>query len=121
MINNGLRLCDIIDDLKRFKGGASLRFDFGYEVPGDLMSYRGFYEDLAVEPVEDGERTVADFLKACEAAVGATYCGYKGGKYTMNANATVWVSRYGDATGTDIRGFHDEGYEVVILTGYTPV
>ena len=120
MINNGLRLCDIIDQLKELPQDTPMRFDFSYACPGDLVSYRGFYEDLAVEPVDDGGRTVADFLRACQAAVGKTFCGYKGGNYTMNENATVWVSHRGDATGTDIRGFHDEGYQVVILTGYTP-
>lgn len=63
---------------------------------GGLMSYRGYYCDLAFEPVEK-PRTVADLLRECRAAVGATFMGYKGGDFRMGKTTPLWVSEYGMA------------------------
>jgi hypothetical protein len=56
-------------------------------------SYRGYYEQLAFEPVSDIK--VSDMLKAAESAVDTTYTGYKGGEYTMSDYTKCWIAFYG--------------------------
>ena len=57
-------------------------------------SYRGFYEDLAFEPVENVP--VRDMLECAKASLGKTYQGYKGGNYNMDERTSVWIAVYGD-------------------------
>lgn len=76
---------------------------------GDADSYRGYYSDLAFEPLYDAyARTVKDALYEVENAHGKTFTGYKGGEFTMDGDTPVWYSHYGD-TGSAIVGISDEG------------
>ena len=59
----------------------------GFENP---HSYRGYYEDLAFEPVRN--TTVRKMLKAAKSALGTTYGGYKGGEYKMKEYTDVWLA-----------------------------
>ncbi len=61
----------------------------GFKEP---QSYRGFYDQLAVEPAENVR--VADMLKDLRGAIGSTYHGYKGGEYTMNEYTEVYLAEY---------------------------
>lgn len=61
-------------------------------------SYRGYYEDLALEPSE-GLRPAEELLAECRAAMGKAFHGYKGGRYIMGEDTPVWVSGYGDVSG----------------------
>lgn len=58
-------------------------------------SYRGYYDQLAFEPVEN--ISVGDVLAACRAALGATFEGWKGGEYTMTETTDCWISRHGES------------------------
>lgn len=60
-------------------------------------SYRGYYEDLAFEPAENVE--VREMLTEALESVGKTFEGYKGGEFTMSLHSTVWLSKYGEASG----------------------
>ena len=62
---------------------------------GELDSYRGYYEDLAFEPLE-GERSVEEILVQCRAAMGQVFEGYKGGNFVMGALTPIWLAHYGD-------------------------
>lgn len=62
-------------------------------------SYRGYYDDLAFEPLENA--TVKEMLACARSAVGKTFEGYKGGSYTMGLYSTVYLSEYG-TTGEEI-------------------
>ena len=53
-------------------------------------SYRGFYDELAFEPLSD--TTVGEMLTCAEKAVGSTYTGYKGGEYEMWPHTRVWIN-----------------------------
>tara|TARA_Y100001973_G_C5175964_1_gene321929 strand:+ start:170 stop:613 length:444 start_codon:yes stop_codon:yes gene_type:complete len=92
--------------MKNMPDDALVLFDghghFG-ESPGDLCSYRGYYEDLSIEP-EDGRHvvTVKEFAEKLDRADGMIFNGYKGGEFRMNVNSTVWVSPYGSASGLQI-------------------
>lgn len=60
---------------------------------GEPHSYRGYYDELAFEPVED--TTVGEMLEAAKSALGKTFEGYKGGDYVMGEYTTVWLAWYG--------------------------
>lgn len=62
----------------------------GFEGP---HSYRGYYQDLAFEPACG--ITVGEMLNAARSALGKTYCGYKGGEYTVDGYTTCWIAEYG--------------------------
>lgn len=59
-------------------------------------SYRGYYSDLSFMAKEEGEATTAaELLEKCEVALGATFCGYKGGDYFMGPESPLWIAEYG--------------------------
>ena len=61
---------------------------------GELMSYRGYYSDLAFEPVEQAVPASA-LLADCKDAMGQEFTGYKGGEYVMGTNTPLWVAPFG--------------------------
>lgn len=79
--------------------GALNELSGGY--PGRLMSYRGYYRYIAVDRSRE-PKTVGTFRREVEAAIGATFVGYKGGDFTMTRFTPVWVSEYGTASGDGI-------------------
>ena len=87
-----MTLGELIAELK--KCDASKVVAHGFAKP---HSYRGYYEDLAFEPMENVN--VASMLEAAESALGKTFEGYKGGDYTMNEYTACWLSKYGESSG----------------------
>lgn len=70
--------------------------------PGELDSYRGYYEDLAIGwgPRDLGSwRSVEWLVDQLRTAVGDTFEGCKGGYYTMREDTKVWAACTCDATG----------------------
>ena len=61
---------------------------------GELMSYRGYYCDLAFEPSEEIE-TVDALLTRCREAMGKEFTGYKGGEFMMGTSTPLWIASYG--------------------------
>lgn len=57
-------------------------------------SWRGHYAELAFEP--GTPKTVADSLVTLRLCVGATFEGYKGGEFTMDAGSLCHFAHYGD-------------------------
>ena len=57
------------------------------------MSYRGYYDQLAFEPLRD--TTVGAMLKEAREALGQTFTGYKGGEYEMHDYTDVWLAYHG--------------------------
>jgi hypothetical protein len=84
-------LSEVID-LARSAAGV-VRFTDGGG-PGEEESYRGYYSDLSFNL--EGETPAVDFLKQCEAALGTTYGGYKGGDFQMNGDTPLWRAEYGN-------------------------
>lgn len=67
---------------------------------GKPHSYRGCCNDLAFEPVEN--TTVGQMLVEAKSALGSTYFGWKGAKYTMCEYSLCWLAkkgRYGEIIG----------------------
>lgn len=83
-----MKLNDLIAALSALPPDAMVKNGFG--LPD---SYRGYYQDIAFEPVE--EARIGDMLKYAEKAMGETFTGYKGGEYTMNGYTECWIAEYG--------------------------
>lgn len=83
-----LTLGELIEFLK------SQPSDLLIEGLGELDSYRGYYRDLAFEPVTT-QRSAKDLLDECQSAMGKVFEGYKGGDYLMGENTPLWVANYG--------------------------
>lgn len=88
--------------------------------PGDLSSYRGYYEDLAIESGRKPGRH-AKPLTAGEFAVALDRVdvihGYKGGEYDVGYGTAVWVSEYGICSGRYVNGIVVRDGKCVITTG----
>jgi hypothetical protein len=98
---------------------AEVIYDFCYLFPTDIDSWRGAYCELALNHNENGERMkVTAFLKMLKEAVGKEYTGYKGGEFTMSVNTPIWVANYGSAGSTAVVDVLDEGFLVILVTGY---
>jgi hypothetical protein len=95
-----------------------VRFDFCKFVPDQLGSYRGYYEDLALDYQTGATVHVADLLPQLRDALGRSFEGYKGGEFVMHRGTNVWVAPYGESWGTAITGVRDTGYYAVLETAY---
>lgn len=115
-----ITLGELIRKLKQAKPEAEVVYDFCRLQPTELMSYRGFYDQLALgwrADVHDQPDMTAKFLlEHCEAAIGATYQGYKGGDYEMDANTAVWVDNWGEWTSTGITKVIIDDSQVILKT-----
>lgn len=91
-------------------------FGFASLYPRSFLSYRGYYDHLALD--FDGERsiTVEGLLAKAKDALGATFDGYKGGDFLMNEDTPLWAGEYGRSGGSRIVGLQERKYEVLILT-----
>lgn len=88
-------------------------------IPGDLSSYRGYYEDLAIERGEATGRhgkplTAGEF--AVELDRVSVITGYKGGTYSVGYGTAVWVSEYGSCSGRYVDGVVVRDGKCVITT-----
>jgi len=97
-----------------------VKIDFTDHNPTGVGSYRGYYEDIALEYDEDevGElKTVKQLLKIFEDSIGEVYEGYKGGNSTPVSRKTiVWVSLWGDNSRRMLTDIKSEGIQTVIFT-----
>ena len=85
---------DLIEELE--KANPDIVCKVGFNNP---HSYRGYYDQLAFEPVED--ITVGEMLEAAKEALGSTYTGWKGGEYTMSEYTDCHLANRGN-TGEEL-------------------
>jgi len=81
-----LKLGDAIDILAGAPGDTLVN------VSNKVDSYRGYYEDLAIEP---GESTAAELHEALTNVIDTELEGYKGGEYLMTVDTPLWKAYYG--------------------------
>jgi hypothetical protein len=81
-------LIELIEYLQDFDPEHPVKLGFN-----NPHSYRGYYGDVAFEPVED--TTVGAMLAAAKRALGATFQGWKGGDYVMQEHTDCWLARKG--------------------------
>jgi hypothetical protein len=113
-MNDPMTLGELIARLEACAPSKVVRFPFCSVSPADVGSYRGYYDQLAVEWTDESVMTVADFLTLLRNAVGATFEGYKGGEYRMTRDTPVWVANYGRSDGTGITGVHEGEFDVLL-------
>lgn len=78
-------LKDLIELLEKYDADKTVAVGFG-----NPHSYRGYYDQLAFEPVEN--TTVGEMLFAAKSAMGTTYQGWKGGDFTMGEWTPCWLA-----------------------------
>lgn len=61
---------------------------------GNPHSYRGYYADLALEPLDE-LITVKQLIGQLNLVLDKTLEGYKGGDFLMSADTPVWIAHYG--------------------------
>jgi hypothetical protein len=106
----------VLDAIARLPDGKPVLIGKVGASPGGVMSYRGYYEELAIYAAPDGEVvSVASLRRILSGAVGKTFTGYKGGNYRMDRRTPLWVSEYGAADGTIIVGVREESECVRLL------
>lgn len=86
-----MELQELINRLEKMDQDSIVPFGFG-----EPMSYRGYYEQLAFDPVQDVR--IGDMLNSARSALGATFTAYKGGDYTMLGETNCWISAYGESS-----------------------
>lgn len=81
--------------------------------PGEIDSYRGYYEQLAIGCRSKSDlgrhekpSTAHEFAADLREMMHATITGYKGGTYHTSPSTPIWVSNYGHASGDMVTGVH---------------
>jgi hypothetical protein len=98
-IFGAISLGQLIASLERLSPVAYVSYDWWGLKPTKVLSYRGFYEDLALGLTQDGPPTTAEQLLAeCRKAIGADFGGYKGGRYQATEDTGLWASEYGQVS-----------------------
>jgi hypothetical protein len=123
-----LSVKELIDQLAEHPQDATIMVDLGngeLRYPDDLSSYRGYYEQLAIEYRSGLGRhekppTVDDFTTALRGKVFDTVQGYKGGTYTIQNNTPVWVSQWGECSDSAVSSVERRDDAVVVLTEQVP-
>ena len=98
---------------------ATVRYDFEYLFPTSIDSWRGSYNELALNFETQGEEMkVSEFLNMLKECIGKTFTGYKGGNFTMHKGTPIWVANYSHSGNTAVIDVVDNGYVVLLITGY---
>lgn len=105
--------------LEREPTNNTVRFDFGYFRPTSVSSYRGYYDQLAVEYVRDEkEITVKEFISVLRSAIDRVFEGYKGGDFKMDCDTPLWAANQGDSNSTAIVGIAECSCMTIIHTAW---
>ncbi len=93
-----IRKCESLPDLPVVVHAPIAWTEYVGKSPGDVDSYRGYYDELAIK-TESVPMYLSEFSLKMKKSLKDIYYGYKGGEYGMNENTFVWVANYGEATG----------------------
>ena len=92
-----MTLGQLIEALKEYDSDKTVVFDWPDMVPCDVYSWRGDYEQLAIDYKESShsERPLLkEFLSELQDAIGRTFPGYRGGEFMMYEHTPVHVAKY---------------------------
>lgn len=113
------KLIEALTMIKQEVPDAEVYFDFCGFFPTGIDSWRGIYEELALNYKKDGEpMSINNFLAMLKQAIGQTFTGYKGGEYTMHADTPLWVANGSEVGNTAVVGAIDDGVNVYLLTTF---
>lgn len=112
-----MALGDLIDALAMLQADLPVVFGEAEDAtPVGFDSYRGYYDELALEWVMGDPISVKTLREMAESADGSTFTGYKGGEYSMDRSTPMWVSNYGESSGVMLVGILDDGDRIVLET-----
>lgn len=104
---NNLTIGSLLEHLESLDKTKKLRLSTGefLNLSGEFDSYRGYYEDLAIEKrvskVSQAASTVCDLKNVLYDALDqGEMCGYKGGTYSIDESTLVWFGNYGTTSGS---------------------
>lgn len=109
---------EVIAKLRSCKEDADVYFDFCGTKPTGTASYRGYYEDLAIDWTDREAIGLkcGQLLQCFEQANNKDQSGYKGGWYTVNNDTAVWVANWGECDGTAVISIENDDYRIIIHT-----
>jgi len=117
--------------IKKYDHEANVEFDFEYAYPVGLSSWRGSYDELAlnfsfvgygvegftkIENYEPKEMPISKFLELLKNALGKEYTGWKGGDFIMGKTTPVWVANDGNSGNTAVVGIINDGHTIYLQT-----
>ena len=87
----------------------AIGFSFaGHPIPGFQQHW-----NEKIEPLN-----VTSFMGLLKDAIGKTFHGWNGGKYTMTESTPLWVANRGNGSSTIVVGILDNVLDIVLLTQY---
>ncbi|MEM7765230.1 MAG: hypothetical protein AAF290_14280 [Pseudomonadota bacterium] len=108
----------LIDKLSKCNPEAEVTLGPLSLIPESLYSYRGYYEDVAIDyrsDLFDRRKTVNQFLQDLRECLGSTITGYKGGDYTVRESTALWVAKWGQCSGVGVVGIRKIGKQYVVI------
>lgn len=117
-----LTVGELINKLQKYHKDTPLKLDKEIVLTGYFDSYRGHYDDAALEYIresrvaEDSVRTVGEVLRMLWDIDGSIVGGYKGGEYYLGLNTVCWIANYGETKGWSILDVKLEEGEVFLVT-----
>lgn len=84
--------------------------------PGEALSYRGHYSDLAFADETTDTVTVKLLLDTLLAVWNTELTGYKGGEFLMDRDTPIWRSEYGIASNIAWTDLAVQDHSVIIKT-----
>ena len=108
-----MRLGQLIDKLESIDPEKTVITTAGTSVSG-FDSYRGYYEDLAIEPDCKNWINVGELLHKAREARGEVFTGYKGGSFPMHDDSRIWMASYGNSGGIALAAIEERDYYVVL-------
>lgn len=106
-----LTVGSLLRKLDSLSADTEIMLSNGAHLNGEWGSYRGYYDDLALEPAEDGGEfiytagTIKEMLN--DALCIGEMTGYKGGTFFITEDTLLWLSSYGEASGNALVDFID--------------
>lgn len=115
-MSNGLNVGELIAELKKHKQSGFLEIDNSPVLltPSGVDSYRGYYEQLAIEVSVSGSMTVGTLVELLTSRIGTTMTGYKGGQYPISNDTPVWISNYGECSHSRVTGVRESKHGIAI-------
>jgi hypothetical protein len=91
-----LTLGQLIQRLEKLPKKQPIQLADGRGIEG-LDSYRGYYCDMALHPVDGPVWNAGQLLRECRRVLDTKLTGYKGGEFLMDRATPLWVAEHGSA------------------------
>lgn len=84
-----MTLGQLLNTLNNLKG-SNLKIS-----AGEIISYRGSYENMCFDTYSEKELSVVELLDYIESNIGKKVTGYKGGEFVIELESDIFVAGYG--------------------------